>query len=119
MDKFNPKIYRFERYEMLTGKSLGFLSYKDLVALATDEYFNRRDFVNSIDAYIEEALSKPVLDITKAKEQAELDRLEHLEKNDFPENIEDLGYDTVDYFKDASWDYSGEESMCWSPKVNS
>nr|ULF99880.1 MAG: hypothetical protein [Triatovirus sp.] len=95
---FNPNIYQFERYDMLTGKTLGYITYKELITLSTDEYFGRRDFVNSIDAYIEKALSKPILDVDRARNKGIEEQV-----GEWQNPADDKGYDTTDYFWDATY----------------
>lgn len=52
-NKFHPEIYSFEQYNMLTGESMGRLTYQDLIKLATNKYFKRSTFVDSVHTYIE------------------------------------------------------------------
>lgn len=57
---FNPNIYEFQRYDMVNGKNLEYMSYKDIVLWCTTEYFKRKGFVDSMDSYITKALSEGV-----------------------------------------------------------
>jgi len=66
--KFTPDIYKFERYDMVSGSELGSLSFKDLIDLSTMEYFSRSKFVDSIDEYIESILRVPTPEQTGVDE---------------------------------------------------
>jgi hypothetical protein len=57
---FNPNIYEFQRYDMVEGKNLEYMSYKDIVLWCVTEYFKRKGFVDSMDNYITKALSDGV-----------------------------------------------------------
>nr|ULF99883.1 MAG: hypothetical protein 1 [Triatovirus sp.] len=56
---FNPTIYDFDQYDMMTGESLGPITYAQLVQKGIDEYFSRRSFVDSVNNYIEKVLAEP------------------------------------------------------------
>lgn len=59
LDKFDPLVYKFNIYEMQSGKWLKSVTYEELVQMCSDEYFSRCSFVDSIDSYIDGVL-KPV-----------------------------------------------------------
>lgn len=56
--KFDPTIYEFQLYDMLTQKLGEFITYKDLVYASVTRYFARKGFVDSMDDYITKTLSE-------------------------------------------------------------
>lgn len=58
--EFRPDIFNFEQYDMVTGKHIKYLTYQELIALCVDCYFKRRNFVDSIDEYMQKVMSTPV-----------------------------------------------------------
>lgn len=54
--KFDPSIYELQTFDMQTGQPLDFVSYKDLVYESVTKYFDRKGFVDSVDAYINDVL---------------------------------------------------------------
>nr|AWU67494.1 non-structural polyprotein [Bat dicistrovirus] len=57
-EKFDPTEYVFYRYDLRTNRVLGTITYDQLVTLCSDMYFKRKEFVSSVDGYIEEAISR-------------------------------------------------------------
>jgi len=55
---FDPSIYLFQQYDMVTQKLGDFISYKDLIYAATTKYFQRKGFVDSMDDYITTVLQE-------------------------------------------------------------
>lgn len=76
---FDPNIFIFEMYNMQTGKFLQTVNYKELIALAVDKYFNRKNFVDSVDNYIDGLFDEPSTDTGEAiqnfREQQRINRL--------------------------------------------
>lgn len=64
ISKFTPDIYTFNLYDMSTQQDLQEISYQDLIELSTQAYYKRRNYVDSIHAYITEKLAD-VEDIPK------------------------------------------------------
>lgn len=58
--KFDPSIYKFERYDMVNGGTYGSMSYDEVIEWCVNRYFERKGFVDSMDAYISEKLSENV-----------------------------------------------------------
>lgn len=56
--EFDPDIYIFERYDMVTGQEYGEMTYDEVVAWSVDRYFERKGFVDSMDKYITRKLSE-------------------------------------------------------------
>ncbi|AYW51544.1 non-structural polyprotein [Myrmica scabrinodis virus 2] len=56
---FDPTIYMFQKYDMVTGALGEFVSYKDIILQSVTEYYNRKGFVDTMDDYITKVLSEP------------------------------------------------------------
>lgn len=56
--EFDPDIYNFERYDMVTGQEFGPMTYDEIVRWSVDRYFERKGFVDSMDKYITRKLSE-------------------------------------------------------------
>lgn len=50
--KFDPHIYRFQRYNMSTQTPMEDMTYNEVVFFCVTEYFKRKGFVDSMDEYI-------------------------------------------------------------------
>lgn len=60
-NEFSPDIYQFTQYDMVTGAEIRNITYTQLIELCTAKYFSRKDFVKSMQDYIEDkALNKAV-----------------------------------------------------------
>lgn len=57
-DTFDPSIYEFQTYDMVTGAPGDYITYKDIIFRAVSEYFRRKGFVDSMDSYITKKLSE-------------------------------------------------------------
>nr|QQV74263.1 putative non-structural polyprotein [Anoplolepis gracilipes virus 2] len=55
---FDPNIYMFQEYDMVTQKLGEFISYKDLIYASVTKYFARKGFVDSMDDYITKVLAQ-------------------------------------------------------------
>nr|WAL01506.1 non-structural protein [Electric ant dicistrovirus] len=60
--KFDPNIYEFQLYNMDNMQQGQFVTYKDIIYMATVKYFERKGFVDSMDDYITSTLreNRPV-----------------------------------------------------------
>lgn len=52
-NKFDPSLYKLEMYDISTGISKGHITYHDLVMRCVDDYFSRKNFVSSVENYID------------------------------------------------------------------
>jgi len=52
LPKFDPDAYVFEEYDMQTSSTLQTLTFDELIKKCVDQYFSRREFVDSIEQYI-------------------------------------------------------------------
>lgn len=59
INKFDPTVFQFERYDMSTGQTLGILSYDEFIHLCVTTYFDRKTYVDSIENYIKDKLDQP------------------------------------------------------------
>lgn len=55
-NEFDPLLFEFQQYNMVTGQLGEFVGYKELILLAVDTYFKRKGFVDSVDKYIANTL---------------------------------------------------------------
>jgi len=54
LPKFDPDAYIFEEYDMQTNSTISSLTFDELIRKCVDQYFSRREFVDSIEQYIAE-----------------------------------------------------------------
>lgn len=52
LPKFDPDAYIFEEYDMQSQSTLSTLTFDELISKCVDQYFSRREFVDSIEQYI-------------------------------------------------------------------
>lgn len=57
--KFDPHIYRFQRYNMTTQTPMEDMTYNEVVFFCVTEYFKRKGFVDSMDEYITKSFDEP------------------------------------------------------------
>lgn len=70
-DQFDPSLFEFQLYNMVTEQLGDFIGYKELVLLAVESYFKRRGFVDSVDKYIMDTLK----DYKVAQEQGVMEMM--------------------------------------------
>ncbi|QBL75897.1 ORF1 [Solenopsis invicta virus 9] len=56
-NKFDPSLYRLHKYDMKTNKVGESVTYKDMIDMCVDSYFERKDFVSSVEEYINSTLA--------------------------------------------------------------
>ncbi|UXD79991.1 putative RdRP [Linepithema humile picorna-like virus 2] len=74
---FDPSLFEFQMYDMLSGEPKEFISYKELVFMAVTSYFQRKGFVDSVDQYINDSLK----DYKSAQQQGLSDIAFKIKKN--------------------------------------
>nr|QGN03908.1 NSP [Wuhan arthropod virus 2] len=87
-DKFDPTLYSLETYDMMTGTQKGTISYSELVDKCVDAYFGRKNFVGSVEKYIDTVLNASVeVATSQAGDVPETSKDEEEERRKYQETL--------------------------------
>ena len=89
---FDPTLYKLKKFDMITGISSGSIDYKGLVNDCVDAYFGRKNFVTTIENYIDSILDAGVDTVDMEIPQSQGGGLDDINKENYVDAIEDQEY---------------------------